>query len=267
MISSPGCLCLPNATPGSRSTRTWTTSCPGMLRSCRWRSVHLSPGCCARATCSTKPLPTMSTTSVMIRAVFIWPPFLLMQSVKRRRFRRRTARVTILYVHLFPYAVKTLSFAFTIVWRSYPQLVPRHKECRSHHRQLLQVDQFHHALLREREQVEELLLGERNFLGRALHLDDPSGAGHDEIGIGVGLGILGIVEVEHRRAVGDAAGNGGDMVAQRVGLEHVAGLHPGDAIVQRDPGAGNGRRARSAIGLDHVAIDRDLPLAQRGQIE
>ena len=65
----------------------------------------------------------------------------------------------------------------------------------------------------------------------------------------------------------DAAGDGGDVVAQRLGLEHVARLHPGDAIVQRHPGAGNGRRARSAIGLDHVAIDRDLPLAERGQIE
>src|SRR3954468_6936462 len=141
------------------------------------------------------------------------------------------------------------------------------KKCRSHHRYLLQIDQLHHALLGERQQVEELLLGERSFLGRALHLDDPSIAGHDEIGVGVGFGVLGIVEVEHRRAVGNAAGDGGHVVAQRLGLEHVARLHPGDATVQRHPGAGNGRRARSAIGLDHVAIDRDLPLAECGQIE
>ena len=47
---------------------------------------------------------------------------------------------------------------------------------RSHHRQFLQVDEFHYALFREREQVEELLLGEGNFLRRALHLDDSSGA-------------------------------------------------------------------------------------------
>src|SRR6476620_7532571 len=143
----------------------------------------------------------------------------------------------------------------------------RHKKCRSHHRYLLQIDQLHHALLGERQQVEELLLGERNFLGCALHLDDPSIAGHDDIGVGVGLGVLGIVEVEHRRAVGNAAGDGGDVVAQRLGLEHVPRLHPGDAIVQRHPGAGNGRRARSTIGLDYVAIDRDLPLAERGQIK
>ena len=49
MISSPGCVCLGNATPGAKSTRTWMTSRPGALRSCRWRSVRLIPGCCARA--------------------------------------------------------------------------------------------------------------------------------------------------------------------------------------------------------------------------
>src|SRR4051794_29074437 len=58
------------------------------------------------------------------------------------------------------------------------------KKSRSHHCHFLQVDELRHALLREREQVEELFLGERNFLGGALHLDDPSGAGHDEIGVG-----------------------------------------------------------------------------------
>src|SRR5262245_41521634 len=56
----------------------------------------------------------------------------------------------------------------------------RHKKSRSHHRQLLQVDQLRDALLRERQQVEELLLGERYLLGGTLHLDDPSVAGHDE---------------------------------------------------------------------------------------
>ena len=106
-----------------------------------------------------------------------------------------------------------------------------------------------------------------DFLRGALHLHDPSGAGHDEIGIGVGFRVLGIVEVEHGRAVADAAGDRGDMVAQRLPLHHVARLHPGDAIVQRDPGAGDGRRARSAVGLDDIAIDGDLTLAQRGKIE
>ena len=35
---------------------------------------------------------------------------------------------------------------------------------------------------------------------------------------------------------------------------------------KRDPGAGDRGRARAAIGLQHVAIERDLALAQRLQI-
>src|SRR2546430_10366243 len=61
-----------------------------------------------------------------------------------------------------------------------------------------------------------------NFLRRALHLDESSGAGHDEIGIGVGLRILGVIEIEHRRAAADAARDGGDVVAQRICRHHVA---------------------------------------------
>ena len=37
--------------------------------------------------------------------------------------------------------------------------------------------------------------------------------------------------------------------------------------MQRDPGAGDRGGAGAAVGLDHVAIDGDLPLAERGQIE
>jgi hypothetical protein len=40
---------LGETTPGSMSMRAWTISRPGTLRSCRWRSVRLIPGCCARA--------------------------------------------------------------------------------------------------------------------------------------------------------------------------------------------------------------------------
>ena len=57
------------------------------------------------------------------------------------------------------------------------------------------------------------------------------------------------------------------MVAQRIGLDHLAGAHPGDAIVQRDPGAGDRGGAGAAVGLDHVAVDGDLPLAERGKVD
>jgi hypothetical protein len=34
--------------------------------------------------------------------------------------------------------------------------------------------------------------------------------------------------------------------------------------VQGDPGPGDGRRARAAVGLQDVAVDRDLALARKG---
>ena len=36
---------------------------------------------------------------------------------------------------------------------------------------------------------------------------------------------------------------------------------------QRDPGAGDRRRARAAVGLDHVAIERDGAIAQRFHVD
>ncbi len=75
-------------------------------------------------------------------------------------------------------------------------------------------------------------------------------------------GVLGVVEIENRRALIEAAGDGGDVIAQHAVLHHVAQLHPLDAVVEGDPGAGDGRGARAAVGLDDVAVDRDLPLAE-----
>src|SRR5215831_4669993 len=49
MISSPGWVCLTSGASGPMSTRDWTISRPGALRSCRCRSVRHSPGACCTA--------------------------------------------------------------------------------------------------------------------------------------------------------------------------------------------------------------------------
>src|ERR1700751_3701538 len=72
MISSPGCRCRPNAAPGAKSTRTWTASRPGALRSCRCRSVRLIPGCWASANGRGKMLPTISPAAAIVRIVLTW---------------------------------------------------------------------------------------------------------------------------------------------------------------------------------------------------
>src|ERR1700740_2809626 len=105
-------------------------------------------------------------------------------------------------------------------------------------RDLLQLDQPRHAFLREAHQRQKLAFGKRRLLCGALHLDDAAVAGHDEIGVGLGFRILGVIEIEHRRALIDAAGDRRDIVAQHIGLDHVACLHPVQAVGPRDPGTG-----------------------------
>ena len=80
-------------------------------------------------------------------------------------------------------------------------------------------------------------------------------------------GILGVIEVDHRRSPLKMPQEiGRDMIAQRAFLDDRARTHPFEAVAQREPGAGDRRRARAAVGLDDVAVDDDLALAQRRQI-
>src|SRR5262249_10553475 len=65
MTSSPGCVWRGAVTPGPISTRAWTTSRPGALRSWRCRSVRLLPTCWASATPSAGPTTATSDTIAM----------------------------------------------------------------------------------------------------------------------------------------------------------------------------------------------------------
>ena len=69
---------------------------------------------------------------------------------------------------------------------------------------------------REAEQLVERLARERVALGGRLHLDEAAVAGHDDVHVGVGARVLGVVEVEERDAVDDADRDGGDRVAERL---------------------------------------------------
>jgi hypothetical protein len=56
------------ATPGAIETIVWMASRPGVLRSCRWRSLRVTPGCCAYATLVRAPAAS-SAAAAMIRVV------------------------------------------------------------------------------------------------------------------------------------------------------------------------------------------------------
>ena len=70
------------------------------------------------------------------------------------------------------------------------------------HRNLLQADQFLDALARQRDSAKNWSSLNGAPLGGRLHLDDVAGAGHDEIGVGLGLRIFGVVEIEHGGVLG-----------------------------------------------------------------
>src|SRR5271165_2864837 len=104
-------------------------------------------------------------------------------------------------------------------------------------------------------------------LGRRLDLDDPPGPGQHEIRVGLGLRILGVVEVEHRRPCNDAAGDRGNRVAQRQGRQKPSRDQTLTRLVQRHIAAGDRSGTGAAVGLQYVAIDADLAFAEPGQID
>ena len=107
----------------------------------------------------------------------------------------------------------------------------------------------------------------RLAFGGQLRLDDRAVGGEHEIAVAAGRLSSIIIEVEHRRALVDAAADRGDLGADRVVGERFGGEQLVDRDAQRDPGAGDGRGARAAVGLDDVAIDDDLALAELRQVD
>ena len=104
--------------------------------------------------------------------------------------------------------------------------------------------------LGEREQLVERRARERIALGGRLHLDQPAVAGHHDVHVGVGVRVLGVVEVEQRHAVDDADRHGRDGVGERL-REAEAVERPAAGDVR----AADRRAARAAVGLQHVAVE------------
>src|SRR5688572_7043129 len=98
--------------------------------------------------------------------------------------------------------------------------------------------------------------------GRALQFDETAAVVHHHVHVGVAVAVLGIVEVEHRHALVDAGRYRGDRAHDRVAADVATRLQPADRIAQRHVGAGDRRGAGAAVGLQHVAVERDGAFAQ-----
>src|ERR1700736_1488666 len=128
--------------------------------------------------------------------------------------------------------------------------------------ELLQFDEMDDAAAGELEERSELGLGERRAFRRPLDFDNAAGAGHDEVRVGMRLDVLAVIEGENWQAAENAGRDGGDMVGKDRFRQHLARPHPLDAVAKRHPAASDRRRGRAAVGLDDVAVDEDLELAE-----
>ncbi|MNN41409.1 hypothetical protein D3C81_1555270 [compost metagenome] len=131
----------------------------------------------------------------------------------------------------------------------------------------MQGEQVGAADLGQLEQAVELGAREAALLAGGLDFDDAAGAGQDEVGIGLGGGVFFIVEVQNRQVVEDAAGHGRDLIDDGVALQHALVLEVVQGHSHGDPGAGDRGGAGAAVGLDDVAVDQDLTLAERLQVD
>ena len=134
----------------------------------------------------------------------------------------------------------------------------------------LRVHQLAHARLGQIQQPVQLAAGIALALTGALHLHvahlAPGVPGHDHVHVHLGAAVLGIFQIQHTLAVHHAHGH-------RRHLTHDGRIHQHAVVeelvhgqTQRRERAGDGRGARAAVGLNHVAVDVDRALAQPGQV-
>ena len=123
-----------------------------------------------------------------------------------------------------------------------------------------------HACLGQAQQAPELGLGEGHRFRGPLNLDDESAIGEDEVGVDLGGRVLVIVEIEQGHAGDDPATDRGDMADQRHRRYATVGdkAHEGEA--KRHPRPGDGGGPRSPVGLQDVAVDAHLALAEGAQV-
>src|SRR5688572_1478278 len=124
-------------------------------------------------------------------------------------------------------------------------------------RVVLDLRELHHTRRGEVEEVVQLRPIERRSLGRALHLDEGPRAGHHDVAVDLGGGVLLVAEVEPRLPVDEADGHGGHAVDQEI-VGHEPGIgQTSEGEREREVATRDRRRPCAGIGLQDVTVDRD----------
>src|SRR5262245_21341907 len=129
----------------------------------------------------------------------------------------------------------------------------------------LERDEATDAALSDRQERIESGAAEGHLLGRPLHFDELTVAGHDDVHVHLGARVLDVVQVEHRLALNDADADRGDAVAERGGRLQAG--HTRDGVGHGDEAAGDGRGAGAAVGLYHVAVYPHGALAELAPVD
>src|SRR2546426_8971045 len=143
---------------------------------------------------------------------------------------------------------------------------PREVDARRAQRRALKRRQLSQARARRGQQALELTLRERLPLGRALDLDVAAGAGHDQVEVDLGGAVVGVGEVEQPAAADDPCAPRGGAAGERQPGQRTRGPQPLERKHEGHVAAGDRRGAGPAVGLEHVAVDQDRALAERGHI-
>ena len=103
-------------------------------------------------------------------------------------------------------------------------------------------------------------------LGGALHLYELAFVRHDHIHVDVGVDILGVAEVEHRRPADYACADGGEAAVDGVLRQKAAPRKFVHGESEGDHAPGDAGAARPAIGVNDVAVDVDRARAKFFQV-
>src|SRR5882724_2552021 len=131
---------------------------------------------------------------------------------------------------------------------------------------LLRFEQLTNPLLSNFRHALHLFTGEGSALRRSLHFDKFAGAGHDKVHIDIGPAVFLVRQIQKNFAVDDAHTHSCNRIFDRIRSENSLRQPSSNSFPKRHVGARDRRRPRTAIGLDHVAIDPDRLFTEALQI-
>src|SRR5918995_1499868 len=113
----------------------------------------------------------------------------------------------------------------------------------------------------------EFVPTERVAFGRALDFHEGASAVHDHVHVRFALRVPGVVEIEHGHARHDAGRHSRDLAMHWIRTHRTAHEEFLARLSEANVSPGDRSRARAAVGLQHVAVNRNGALAERFEID